>query len=318
MSARISTGTELRPFSLNGAAPAASPWLEEEHASALAALRKEGCYVFRERLCEEKCEALLRLAETNPARLIPERRDLAPRMEFEPRHLQAPRYQFDEGLLVESRLVQELIANTSFLHLAQDLLEAAPINDLVAMWWSGRFSPEPSPEASQFFHYDMDRIRSIKFFVYLTDVTPENGPHVYIKGTHLAKPPTCLRARRLTDREVEILADRMVEITGPRGTIIAVDPAGLHKGKVVEDGVRLVFQLEYTNSLFGAPYARLELPEDVHPAFLQTMEERPEVFDRFTLAPDRRGKPGSKGFEPMDAVASQASLISERETVPND
>ncbi|MFQ5506858.1 MAG: hypothetical protein ACE5F1_18965, partial [Planctomycetota bacterium] len=118
MSARISTGTELRPFSLNGAAPAASPWLEEEHASALAALRKEGCYVFRERLCEEKCEALLRLAETNPARLIPERRDLAPRMEFEPRHLQAPRYQFDEGLLVESRLVQELIANTSFLHLA--------------------------------------------------------------------------------------------------------------------------------------------------------------------------------------------------------
>ena len=42
----------------------------------------------------------------------------------------------------------------------------------------------------------------------------------------------------------------MVEIGGPRGTIFAEDTRGLHKGKHLLTGDRLLFQLEFSNSLF--------------------------------------------------------------------
>ncbi|HEX4461815.1 MAG TPA: hypothetical protein VIA18_27735, partial [Polyangia bacterium] len=50
-------------------------------------------------------------------------------------------------------------------------------------------------------------------------------------------------------------ADRMRELTGPRGTIIAVDTSGFHKGKPLVAGHRLMFQLEFTNSFFGVDAA---------------------------------------------------------------
>ena len=81
--------------------------------------------------------------------------------------------------------------------------------------------------------------------------------------------------------------ERITEITGPRGTIIAADTCGLHKGKLVERGSRLILQLEFTNSLFGAPYERMRFGADVLPALRRRLDETPAVFERFRIAGGR-------------------------------
>ena len=49
--------------------------------------------------------------------------------------------------------------------------------------------------------------------------------------------------------------EEIVEIKGQRGTLIAVDTRGLHKGKPLKEKYRDIFQVEYSNSLFGRKYS---------------------------------------------------------------
>ena len=73
-----------------------------------------------------------------------------------------------------------------------------PLHHVVERAWKGA-----SSEAAQLFHFDMDRIRFLKVFIYLTDVGTENGPHVYVRGSHRSKPPAFFRDRRFSDAEVK-------------------------------------------------------------------------------------------------------------------
>ena len=52
-----------------------------------------------------------------------------------------------------------------------------------------------------------------------------------------------------------------MELQGEKGQIIAVDTRGLHKGKILTDGHRLLFQVEFTNSLFGKNYPKVRHSE---------------------------------------------------------
>ena len=143
------------------------------------------------------------------------------------------------------------------------------MNDLVAMWWSTAFSTEASSEVAQLYHFDMDRPQFLKLFFYLTDVTPDltdvtpdNGPHCYIRASHRERPPALWRDGRHSDAQVlsQYGREREVEITASQGTLIAVDTSGFHKGKPLSGGHRLLLQFEYTSALFGQRYARITVP----------------------------------------------------------
>ena len=54
------------------------------------------------------------------------------------------------------------------------------------MWWSSK-SNFNDPKSAQEFHFDLDSIKWLKFFIYLTDVEANTGPHIYVKGTHNSK-----------------------------------------------------------------------------------------------------------------------------------
>ncbi len=118
------------------------------------------------------------------------------------------------------------------------------------------------------YHFDMHRVGFLKWFFYLTDVTPETGPHCVIAGSHrrAGKPPEILERGfvRIPDEDLQkyYAPEQMVELCGPRGTIIAVDTRAFHKGKLPETADRLVLQFQLSNGLFGAPYRRAELTGD--------------------------------------------------------
>ena len=156
----------------------------------------------------------------------------------------------------------ELIVDENMLHIASEYLKTKPILDIIALWWTKpvpNFLPEAHQKillnkSAQMFHHDLDRLKFLKFFVYLTDVDHDNGPHVYVKKTHKRSPSYINSDGRYDDSLVyKYNGSEVVSITGKRGTIIAVDTRGLHKGKEVIKGERLLFQIEFANSLFGKP-----------------------------------------------------------------
>lgn len=154
------------------------------------------------------------------------------------------------------------------------------------MWWLTFFSDKPDAKAAQYFHFDMDRPKWLKFFIYLTDVQPVSGPHMFVAGSHRSGriPQELLQKgyARLTDEEVSrhFPASDMLEFSAPRGSIIAEDTRGLHKGKHVECGDRLVLQIQYSNSLFGGDYAKASLGSVV----TATLRDRAQAFRKLYSA----------------------------------
>lgn len=250
------------------------------------ALDRDGYYVFDKRLPDAVCDELTELALRTPA--------LAQGIGGKPDEMlvidranpQAVRYEIPTRDLVANARVQSLMADWSLLTIAQDYLRAAPVFDIVTMWWNTAMQDRPDARAAQYYHFDMDRPRWIKFFFYLTDVGPENGPHRFIRGSHrtggIARDLLAKGYARLDDEEVarHYPASDHVSFTGPRGTIIAEDTRGLHKGQHVERGDRLIFQVELTNTLFGGKVGRTPL----RPPFVEALRDRLRDYPRLYSA----------------------------------
>jgi len=130
---------------------------------------------------------------------------------------------------------------------------------LTMVWWS--FAGRPGAEDAQLFHLDLDDHRFCKFFVYLTDVGEEDGPHVFVPGSHTPNAlyaageasndrnmyyDWLLRKLRKTDEEVgQYFKAEPVLLTGPAGTNFIAATRGIHKGLMPTRNDRLVSQVVY-------------------------------------------------------------------------
>ena len=235
----------------------------EEETRINTALREHGYYVFERRLPSDICDRLLRYALDQPSYVRPTDAEATsggkPRKTLYSRS--APEgivYDFDPEDLINNSDVQALMTDRSLLSVAQRYIGARPVLDEVNLWWSTAYSSHGDASAAQLYHFDMDRIRWLKFFIFLTDVGPENGPHCFVARSHRTGGiPDHFLARgytRISEAEVRAAypGERLIEFTGPRGTILAEDTRGLHKGKPLTHGDRLVLEFEFSNSLFGA------------------------------------------------------------------
>jgi Phytanoyl-CoA dioxygenase (PhyH) len=247
-------------------------------------VERDGFYKFDHKLPKQYCDQIRQFALTNPCKPnldeLPESGVL-----YDSKSAIAPIYRFDENLLLQNSLIQTIVTDMGFLSIAQAYLGCKPICDSVAMWWSTSHSRtnQDRSDAAQLYHFDMDRLKFIKFFIYLTDVTPETGPHSYIRGSHKHKPKMLLRDERISDTELYYYysAEDFIEIIGDSGTVIAVDTRGFHKGKPLEKGERLIFEIEFSNSLFGAPHNKISLISQLDPGFRKALETYQYSYSRF-------------------------------------
>ena len=258
--------------------------------TAVGALRQNGFYVFPKQLSAETCGRLTEIALRTPCH-VNRGGNSSERRLYEWERPLAEQYMLPEGELINEPAVQELMADPSLLTVAQAYLRNGPILDIVAMWWSTPFSKQPNTEAAQLYHFDMDRIKWLKFFFYLTDVTSVTGPHCFIRGTHrrFSQPAQLLNRgyTRIADQDLApfYAADQFVEICGPRGTIVAVDTRGFHKGKPPETTHRLVLQFEYCDTLFGGGFTKSELVPQANTLLSTAVEQYPRLFSKFTIGP---------------------------------
>jgi hypothetical protein len=249
-----------------------------------ADLDVQGYHCFAKVLPDEACAALQEFAERAECDVVPAIGE--GRLRYDRRAPVAPRYELAEQHVLEHPYVQGLAMDPSLLAVAQAYLRAQPVLDLVAMWWSAPFRGPACSEAAQLFHFDMDRLKFLKFFFYLTDVDAASGPHCYVAGSHRRKPVALLRDRRLSDAEVEAhyARSRLVTMTGPRGTAFVADTRGLHKGTPVLRGERLIVQIEFANSLFGQSYNRIDVNDRFGAGLRAAIGRHPFTYSRFDLA----------------------------------
>jgi hypothetical protein len=152
-------------------------------------------------------------------------------------------------------VIAALMNDPVLLAIARDYLRCEPILSSCLVWASPAFGERPSSEAAQLYHFDMAHPHFIKFFVYLTDVGRENGPHCVVRGTHgrdVAGWKHRFWGERIADQDIErSYPGRERELTGPKGTIIAEDTRAFHKGKHPTGGVRFVLELYFANAIVG-------------------------------------------------------------------
>jgi hypothetical protein len=258
-------------------------------SSITAHIEQKSYYVFPQLLPAEICDRLMEFAEHTESAPYPARAGLCPRAIYNRKEPVAEGFKFDEQSLLENHQVQSLVGDFSILSLAQRYLGSQPVSTITTMWWStsAKFCDEAQSQLAQMYHFDMDHLKWIKIFFYLTDVTSANGPHMIVAGSHRrgAQPSALLRRGyvRISDDEMKQYypPEAFVELTGPRGTIFAADTRAFHKGKVPESGDRLVLQLEFSDALFGGVHGSPPLPTHCSRTLLDVADRYPRIYARF-------------------------------------
>jgi ectoine hydroxylase-related dioxygenase (phytanoyl-CoA dioxygenase family) len=247
--------------------PRASGVLGDLTAGDLARIERQleidGYYVFENCLSAEFCERVVR--QTLALDCVLAGDEVAAQQGSDSRGRYdrggpsvAALYQLTREDTTDLAEVQELVSDPSIITVAQNYLKSKPIFTGITMRWSPPVKDAPDSVAAQEFHWDMERIRWIRFFIYLTDVTADSGPHCFISGSHRTGAiPKDLLEQGYVRQKDEILLQRYGneayrEFTGPRGTIVAEDSRGWHKGKPPRRGDRLLLAFELCNTTFGA------------------------------------------------------------------
>ncbi|MFH5927579.1 phytanoyl-CoA dioxygenase family protein [Roseomonas xinghualingensis] len=142
------------------------------------------------------------------------------------------------------RAIVELINHPSVLSLAERYLGCRPTLSSLAVRWS--FPANSGSVDTQLFHRDPDDWRFIKFFVYLTDVDLDSGPHIFVSKSHKTAGRLRERPYPLDEIEGQYGKDSVMTIMGPAGTCFAADTYGIHRGAVPSKRPRLILQAQYS------------------------------------------------------------------------
>ena len=252
--------------------------------NAITALKRDGVHVFGRVLDADDCAAMIRWAESTPCRPIPKPDDSPSYVQYDRERPVAPKYAFDEKDILAQPVAQRLAADASMLALAQRYLGARPVLSSCVAWWSTSLLDRPSSDAAQLFHFDMNHVRFVKFFFYLTDVGEDNGPHAYLRRSHRRLHRSLREDRRFIDAEVFACYDEgdLLRITGAAGTMFAADTRGLHKGTRLLRGDRLVLEFQFATSHFGDSPGSVRI-ENAIPELRGAALRFPRTFNRFDL-----------------------------------
>ena len=106
-----------------------------------------------------------------------------------------------------------------------------------------------SSSGTQMFHVDRNSYKILKFFIYLNDVTSDDGPTMIVKGTNKRKHSFWYHKHRYSDEEIYNIYGKnsVEELIANIGDIQIADTTGYHKGKKPTKNTAIV---KITNPVF--------------------------------------------------------------------
>lgn len=159
---------------------------------------------------------------------------------------------FSNESIIRAPHALDIANDPRVLGIVSGFLGAKPTISLLTAWWSMPHKGGKAEEAEQF-HRDVDDIRFVKLFCYLTDVDEVSGPHMFVPGSQNIDRLT--KIRRYEDREiVEAFGEKSLSVfTGKAGTAFLENTYGFHRGVPPTQKPRLLFQVLYSlrNSIYG-------------------------------------------------------------------
>lgn len=126
---------------------------------------------------------------------------------------------YEPSVLLRSKVLLNKITKPEILSLIQSYLGCFPTMYSVNCVWS-KFTEEEFK--TQLVHRDYDDFKFISFFVFLSDIDDENGPHMYYPKT----------------QNGEQQFDEPIIVKGEKGTAFLADVYGLHNGVPLKKGKR--------------------------------------------------------------------------------
>jgi len=161
--------------------------------------------------------------------------------------------------LIKNDIIINIANDSAILKIVQEVLGAVPTISNINCWWS--FAGRSKAEHAQLFHRDVDDFKFLKLFVYLTDVTSTDGPHIYVSGSHDINKAT--QIRRYQDDEIKATfgEENIKSFEEPQGSLFLVDTFGIHKGMLPQKNDRLLLQVQYSLlPLYVESYQPVNLP----------------------------------------------------------
>ena len=157
----------------------------------------------------------------------------------------------------DCEMIDRISRNPAIVAIVQKYLGSQPILWLTQLKWS--FAPSDNsvtfrssvdPNCSKYdfhdFHYDAHDFKSLTVFVYLTDVDPDSGPHMFIPGTHKNKRLKNLARIYFRDDVAQKMFPNQVKaVLGRKGLVFIEDTSGYHKASVCNKGSRLLLSIDY-------------------------------------------------------------------------
>ena len=264
---------------------------EDKIKSIINDINTNGYYIFEEKLPKKRCDELEKIAREFSCLINDdtELTEISPR--FNEEEPLSQRYRLKEADIIQQEQVQEMMADPLFRTIAGKYTASNSILCSVNIWWSAVFNKgiENSDYSAQQYHFDMSRSRWLNFFVYLSDVDENSGPHCYIRGSHKftnnSKGDLLLQRgyTRISDEEIKVSYNTsdIMELTGKRGTIMAVDTRGFHKGKTLIKGYRLMFEMVFSSSLYGGAYRNQKIHYIKSSALQKAMAKFKRTYTRY-------------------------------------
>ena len=240
-------------------------------------LKNDGYYVFSDKIDEETVKQILNFSLKTECFYYDDQGEKKKCL-FNPNlktsEYKSSKYSYEEADLFNFDPIHKILFDENFSIIAQNYFNSKPCYSDLAMWWSPtrNFTPTDSMEkanqSAQKFHFDLDRIKWLKLFIYLTDTNEDSGPHEYVKGTHKisGKPKNLLDQgyNRIAEESIDqyFSKDKKIKLLGSKGTMFIADTSCFHRGFPPVNQHRLILIIEFASSMFGANFSKINSLKD--------------------------------------------------------
>lgn len=170
---------------------------------------------------------------------------------------------------ISCKVLTEFANHPKLLATVKGYLGATPSIASVQAWWTfGENHDSKTDLSDDIYHRDVDDLKFIKLFVYLTDTGLSNGAHSFIKKSHLSRAFTARGAISDAQAKAQFSAVDFLTVTGNAGTAFLEDTWGIHRPLTATTGRRLIFSVLYSLSPWvpqGCPEPLMPLPQGLDP-----------------------------------------------------
>ena len=161
--------------------------------------------------------------------------------------------------LLSNKVVTNFVTDKKWIKIVKKIINVEPKLIDVTSWYTLPHKKELdlNKYSAQIWHRDVDKIRDLKIFIYLSDVVSlDKGPFEILINSHRMS----LDKLRYENKNNFRISDDKIKnkniylkhsFLGEKGTNFIVDTRCLHRGGVVKNEFRQVIELYFSNSSFG-------------------------------------------------------------------